>query len=262
MDAVTEVVLDRSHQADHLSRMVVLSLVAHAVLLTVVAIAPRLLPQSADVDPAHVMTISLAGGDTVIQGRNPISSKPVQEAVPDASKAKNDAPPALAKPDMVEPVPAKKPEPKTVAKDEPKKTEPQLHGRTPTQGPEVKQGAARVQTGQTAAIPFGGLATGGGPVGGAYTDTGDFCCPEYLTTMQRLIYGNWQQKQGQQGTNKVKFTIQRDGTLTDITIEDSAGPFLDLVSRRALEQTQRLPPLPAAFTQQRLIVHLSFEYKR
>src|SRR4030095_6228239 len=93
------------------------------------------------------------------------------------TKAVKYAPPARAKPDMVEPVPSKKPEPKTAAKPEPKKTEPQLHGRTPTQGAEVKQGSARVQTGQTAAVPFGGLATGGGPVGGAYTDTGDFCCP-------------------------------------------------------------------------------------
>jgi hypothetical protein len=121
---------------------------------------------------------------------------------------------------------------------------------------------ARIPPGQTSAVPFGGLATGGGPVGGAYTDTGDFCCPEYLQTMQRLIYGNWQQKQGQAGITKMKFTIQRDGTLADITVEESAGTFLDLASRRALEQTQRLPPLPSAFTAPRLIVHLSFEYKR
>jgi TonB family protein len=121
---------------------------------------------------------------------------------------------------------------------------------------------ARVQTGQTAAVPFGGLATGGGgPVGGAYTDFADFCCPEYLVTMQRAIYGNWQQKQGQPGISKVKFVIQRDGTITDIVIEQSAGPFLDLASRRALEQTRRLPPLPAPFTNPRLTVHLEFQYK-
>jgi TonB family protein len=126
----------------------------------------------------------------------------------------------------------------------------------------VRKGAARVETGQTAAIPFGGLATGGGPVGGAYTDYADFCCPEYLATMTRLVYGNWNQKQGQTGTNRVKFTIQRDGSITEIGIERSAGPFLDIASRRALEQTQRLPPLPAAFTLPRLIVHLDFQYKQ
>jgi TonB family protein len=261
MDAVTEVLLDRRQQADRLSQMVVVSLAAHIVVLAAVAVSPRLWPQTDDVDPAHVMTISLAGGNDVIQGRNPISNKAVQVAVPEPTKAMNAAPPALAKPEMVEPVPSKKPEPKTVAKPEPKKTEPQLHGRTPTQGAEVKQGSARVQTGQTAAVPFGGLATGGGPVGGAYTDTGDFCCPEYLMTMQRLIFGNWNQRQGQPGSSKMKFVIQRDGTITDIAVEQSGGPFLDLASRRALEQTQRLPPLPGAYTNPRLTVHLEFQYK-
>jgi TonB family protein len=262
MDAVTEVLLDRSHQADRLSQMVVLSLLAHALLIGAVTVSGRLFPQHADVDPSHTMTISLAGGSDVIQGRNPVSNKQIQEPVPDTVKPKNDAPPALAKPEMVEPVPAKKPEPKPIAKPEPAKTEPQLHGRTPTQGAEVKKGSARVETGQTAAIPFGGLATGGGPIGGAQTDFADFCCPEYLATLTRAVYGNWQAKQGQLGTNKVKFTVQRDGTITDISVEQSAGPFLDLASRRALEQTQRLPPLPAAFTPARLTVHLAFEYKR
>jgi len=262
MDAVTEVLLDRSQQTDRLTRLIVLSVAAHAALLAAVAVAPRLFPQTDEI-PAQVMTISLAGGDPVIQGRNPISAKPVQEVAPDATKVREDAPPAIARPEMVEPVPTKRPEPKTTAKPDPAKPEtPQLRGRTPTQGAEVKPGTARVATGQTAAIPFGGLATGGGPVGGAYTDFADFCCPEYLVTMQRAIYGNWLQKQGQAGTNRVKFTIQRDGSISDILVEETAGPFLDLASRRALEQTRRLPPLPSAFNQPRLVVHLYFEYKR
>jgi TonB family protein len=258
MDAVTEVLVDRSHQADRLSQMIVLSLLAHMVVLAAVTLSGRLFPDRVDVDPAHVMTISLAGGDTVIQGRNPISNKAVQQAVPETAKPRDDTPPASAKPEMVESVKT----PKPIKKEEPRKTEPQLRGRTPTQGAEVKAGAARVQTGQTAAIPFGGLSTGGGPVGGAQTDFADFCCPEYLQTLTRTIYGNWNQKQAQIGTNKVKFTIERDGTIRDIAVEQSAGPFLDLASRRALEQTERLPPLPAAFTPSRLTVHLSFEYKR
>jgi TonB family protein len=260
MDAVTEVLLDRSHQADRLSQMVVLSLVAHAMLISVVTLSGRLWPHRDAAENTHVMTISLAGGSDVIQGRNPISNKEIQQAVPETAKPKNDTPPAPAKPEMVENV--SKVQPKPITKPEPPKTTPQLSSRTPTQGAEVRKGAARVETGQTAAIPFGGLATGGGPVGGAYTDYADFCCPEYLATMTRLVYGNWNQKQGQTGTNRVKFTIQRDGSITEIGIERSAGPFLDIASRRALEQTQRLPPLPAAFTLPRLIVHLDFQYKQ
>ena len=40
-----------------------------------------------------------------------------------------------------------KPLPKPAAKPAPEKTQPQLHGRTPTTGPEVKRGTARVDTG-------------------------------------------------------------------------------------------------------------------
>src|SRR5262245_21025418 len=191
MDAVTEVLIDRRHQADRLSQMMVVSLLAHALLIAAVSIAPRLWPERAEIDASHVMTISLAGGEGPIQGRNPQAAKPVQEAVPDIVKPKNEAPPMLTKPEMIEPLKVPKPEPKATPKTEPRKTEPQLHGRTPTQGAQERQGTARRDTGQTAAIPFGGLATGGGPVGGAYTDYADFCCPEYLQTMTRSIYGNW-----------------------------------------------------------------------
>ena len=65
---------------------------------------------------------------------------------------------------MVEPIKTAKPQPKAAAKPEPKKDRPQLHGRKPTTGPEVKAGDARVET-SGAAIPFGGLATGGGGAG-------------------------------------------------------------------------------------------------
>lgn len=260
MDAVTEVLIDRSHQADRLSQMVVVSLIAHAVAVAIVTLAPKLWPDTTAVDQAHVMTISLAGPEGPIQGRNPESAKKVQEPVPDASKAKNDAPPALAKPEMVEPIKTPKPEPKTVAKPEPKKEVPQLHGRTPTQGAQVNDGSARVQTNATAAIPFGGLATGGGGGSSAYTDFADFCCPEYIQVMKQHVYANWRDHQGQAGLNRVKFVVHRDGTITDVTVEQSAGQFLDLSSTRALEQTKQLPPLPTAFRLDRLTVHLEFEY--
>src|SRR3954469_18772697 len=139
MDAVTEILLDRSHQADRLSQMMIVSLAAHAMLIAAVTLVPRFISPDVAPDAAHVMTISLAGAEGPIQGRNPVAPKAVQEAVADPSKAKNDAPPALAKPEMVEPV-AKKPEPPRTATPEPKKTDPQLHSRTPTQGAQVKQG--------------------------------------------------------------------------------------------------------------------------
>lgn len=162
---------------------------------------------------------------------------------------------------MVEPVKAAKPEPKAAARPEPKKEEPQLRGSKPTQGAEVKAGSAKVDT--QGAIPFGGgLATGGAGLPGAYTDYADFCCPEYLKTMSTLIYGNWQQKQGQDGSNVLTFTVRRDGTIVDVKVDQGSNQFLNLASQRALVVTRQLPPLPAAFTPDQLIVHLVFQYKR
>jgi TonB family protein len=260
LDAVTEILIDRSQQADRVARMMIVSLVAHAALISAIAFAPSRWG-STPVDNSHVMTISLGGAPGPQQGRNPISAKPVQDAVPETVKPKNEAPPALVKPEMIEPVKTAKPEPRTAAKPEPKKDVPQLHGSRPTQGAEVKAGTAKIET-HGAAIPFGGLATGGGGAGAAYTDYADFCCPEYLSTMVQMVQKNWQQNQGQDGTVKVKFTIQRDGTLTGIEVEQQSAQFLNLAAQRAVMATKQLPPLPAAFTGDRLTVHLVFQFKR
>ena len=259
MDAVTEILLDRSRQADKIGRIVILSIVAHAAIVTAIALLPRQWATPRDTGP--VMTISLGGAPGPVQGRNPISAKPVQEAVPETVKPKNDAPPALTKPEMIEPVKMARPEAKAPAKPEPKKDVPQLHGRTPTQGTEVKAGSAKVET-HGAAIPFGGLATGGGGAGQAYTDYANFCCPEYIQTVTGLIQRNWNSKQQQDGTSAVKFTIRRDGTIVDIIVEQGANEILNRASQRAVLATQRVPPLPSAFTPETLILHIVFQYQR
>src|SRR5947207_14725539 len=61
-----------------------------------------------------------------------------------------------------------------------------------------------------------GLSSGGGPGSGSTLDVADFCCPEYLATMMLMIKRAWNPNQGSAGQAIVKFTIQRDGRLTDI----------------------------------------------
>jgi TonB family protein len=261
MDAVTQILIDRSREADKISRMVVLSLIAHAMLIAAVAFLPAGWGSSVKEDKPSTMVISLGGAPGPKQGMTAISEKPVQEAAPNAPKLNEQAPPALTKPEMVEPLKNARSQPKAVAKIEPKRNERQLHGRTPTTGPEVKQGAGRVETGGQK-TPFGGLATGGGGAGAAYTDFANFCCPDYLQTMVQVVQRNWQQQQGVDGTVVVKCTIQRNGLLTDIEIEKQSIPFLNLAAQRAVVATRQLPPLPAAFTGDQLTVHLVFQFKR
>ena len=259
MDAVTQVLLDRARDAQNISRMVVVSLLLHGALVTAIVVLPHVLERAPE--PKSVMMITLGGAPGPYQGRMPVADKPVQQVAPDTSKPKQDTPPALPKPEMVEAVKNAKQLPKATAKSEPKKDTAQLHGRTPTQGAEVKPGMARVET-HGAAIPFGGLATGGGGAGGAYTDIKDFCCPDYLLAVAEQIRRNWQQKQGQDGSAVVAFTIHRDGMITNVAAEQGANPVLTIASERAIVATQHVAPLPPAYTNDHLTVHLAFQYQR
>jgi outer membrane biosynthesis protein TonB len=206
------------------------------------------------------MTIMLGGAEGPEQGRNPMDARKVQEAVPEGKKP-IDTPPAPTKPEMVEPM-KNAPVVKGTTKPEPPKITPQLQGRKPSQGAEVNKGSARIETNSTAQNPVPGLATGGGGTGGAYTDYADFCCPEYLKQVVSLIKRNWNQRQGQAGTNTAKFTIQRDGTIANVAIHEGNNQLLNLASQRALQVTRSVPPLPAAFTPPQLTVYLIFEYQR
>jgi TonB family protein len=81
--------------------------------------------------------------------------------------------------------------------------------------------------------------------------------------MVDLIRRNWNPNQGASGQVQVKFTVRRDGTVTDIEIEKSSNiSLLDLESQRALVKTKALPPLPREFTENTLTVHLNFDYHR
>jgi TonB family protein len=157
---------------------------------------------------------------------------------------------------MTVPAPNARRRPSTPARQAPD----EARGRTPTRGEEVRPGSAVAETGGKG--QGFGLSTGGGGTGG-YLDVGNFCCPEYLSTMLELVQRNWSSKQEVAGETLVKFTIQRDGRMTGIEVEKSSGyAALDLTAQRALLLTRQLPPLPAAFTENQLTVHMSFQYQR
>jgi len=81
--------------------------------------------------------------------------------------------------------------------------------------------------------------------------------------MLQVVQKNWNAKQQVGGEALIKFRIQRDGRVTDIELERSSGyAALDLTAQRALFMTQRLPALPAAFSENQLTVHLRFQYQR
>jgi protein TonB len=107
------------------------------------------------------------------------------------------------------------------------------------------------------------LSTGGGGGIGGRLDVGNFCCPDYLETMMARIQRNWDSNQRVSGIVTIKFTIQRNGMITNVELERGSGyPGLDLTAQRALLNTRQLPELPAAYPNAALTVHLNFNYQR
>ena len=252
VDAVSPILLERARPADGLRQMVLISLAAHGIAAIGILLMPT--PSAQDDPLKNVMTISLSsapgphnGGMTTIGGKAaevaPLQSKPNPAAV--LSKA----------PEMVLPTKEIKAPPRPATK-----SATDAKSRAVPTAKEARQGDARVDTG--AKSQAFGLTTGGGGTNG-HLDVSNFCCPDYLSQMIELIQRNWSAKQSVAGQTMMKFTIQRDGRLTDMQLEQSSGYFaLDQTAQRALLLTRQLPPLPAQFPEPSLTVHLNFQYER
>jgi protein TonB len=254
MNEVTEIIVARAQQHDALKTMVVWSVAAHIVLIAAFLFAP---PSQNDDAQRVVMTISLGGapgpqtgGLTQIGGRA-VQAPPPQEPVRRAESAPAPTRPAMTLPD---------PKARIKTVPNPKQSPADATSRTLSTGEQPRDGNTRAETG--AKGQGFGLSSGGGGGDSMTLDVSNFCCPEYLAQMRDLITRNWQQNQGIVGSTVMKFTIQRDGSVLQPAVERSSGfVALDTAAQRALLLT-KLGPLPAAFPNPTLTVHLRFDYQR
>jgi protein TonB len=262
---VTDVLRDRMQEPRGLPLTAAVSLFLHAAFAAALVFGSMWwLPHTVE-DPKPVMTISLGGAGTGPQagGLTSIGARPVQTTEPAPTREALRAP-AAAVPEMTVPI-AKTPAAKA-AKAPPKPAEvaappPDARGKTLARGDELRSGTAVAETG--ARGQGFGLSTGGAAGAGATLDVADFCCPEYVLLLNDKILGNWNQRAEVAGLVVIKFTIQRDGTLTMVSVEQGSGyAALDLNARRAVEITRQLTPLPPAYPNPTLTVHLKFPYQR
>ena len=259
---VTDVLRDRMHEPAGLRRMVTVSIAVHAVLVGFVLFGPgRWIGREAEA-PRTVMTITLGGASgPQTGGTTAIGGRPIQTQTPPEEPKQREAirPPAPKTPAMTLPRPGARPvraAPVTGVKQAPD----DARGRTPTRGAEVSPGSAVAQTG--ARGQGFGLSSGGAGTGSSL-DVADFCCPDFIVVMTDLIRRNWNPIVEVSGQTIIKFTIQRDGRITDAALERSSGyTALDLNAQRAVMITRQLPPLPSAFPNPTLTVHLNFQYQR
>lgn len=96
-------------------------------------------------------------------------------------------------------------------------------------------------------------------------DTDDFPFAPYINRVRRKIASNWRVPEGSQGVDRfcrVYFRIQRDGRVSDVTVEESSGLFMfDQAAQRSVLESAPLPPLPREYRDAYLGVHFSFAYK-
>jgi TonB family protein len=186
----------------------------------------------------------------------PLSAKPVQAIAPktELPKPTRPTPPAAKTPEMVESI--AKP---TAAKPVQKQASTSTKVTPPSTGDTVRPGQSKVETGSTS--NEGGLSTGG--TGASNQGQVNFCDPQYLGQMVSLIYENWRRETNVAAKPIIRFVIQRNGTLTDITVRQSSGYYaLDNAAQRAVILTRAIPPLPACYPHPDYAMNLTFEYIR
>ena len=255
MDAVSEVLQARSQTADGLNSMLGASAAAHLVLLLLFVFLPAAWFGAEHKEPETIMQISLGGPvGPDVAGLNVAGARPIQQVTESPKSVEPVRPPAAKTPEMVLPTkaPPRKTTPNKVEAKDPRSTR-------PTKGAEVVKGSSVAET--SARGQGFGLSSGMGGEGG-YLEVGNFCCPEYLATMRSAIMSNWNSRQGAAGRTHMRFVIQRDVRIADISVQRSSGvQVLDYYAQRALMLT-KLPPLPAGYDQPVLAVHLYFDYQR
>ncbi|HXD75361.1 MAG TPA: energy transducer TonB [Vicinamibacterales bacterium] len=259
---LSDVLRERMQEPGGLTATALVSLLAHAAVGAAVIFGPlRSMTRSIE-DKRPVMTITLGGAGTgpSAGGMTSIGARAVQTTEP-ATKPEAVRAPAAKAPEMTIPLAKTPPKPAKAPAKQPDVAPltQEARGSTLARGDELRNGSA---VGVTGARGQGfGLSTGGGPIGASLDITGDFCCPQYLGLMNDKILANWNRQTEVHGDVVVKLTIQRDGRLTDVSVERSSNyQALDLNARRAVEVTRQLTPLPPEYTNPTLIVHLTFKY--
>lgn len=187
-------------------------------------------------------------------------------AAPRAATKPAQAKPVEAPPVIEEPKPPRIEEPKQIVAEAPKNVEKNTvplspFGKSPKKGSETPP-AKQIETpppalpgvpGTTTDVPVGGSGVTG-------LEGGDFPYTLYIQGMQRRIGANWFRPEMTGGAATViYFRIQRNGTISEATIETSSGNgTFDRAALSAVRSSNPLTPLPFAYSGTYLGVHLTF----
>ena len=227
------------------------SLVIHAGLVLALFLARNWTPEK---PKPMVITLGGSAGPRTT-GMSNLGGRTVEEVTPPPRRLEPVKPPPPKQ--ETAPVATRTPPPSRMVTDTPKPES--VTTRPPVTGRQVQQGPATAET--NAQGQGSGLASGGGGAGAELTDLKNFPA-WYIEQMRTLVDQTWtpRKRQSARGTNIIRFTVLRDGTIIGIDTQQSSGiPMLDRASRAAVAET-KLPPLPGEYKGQTLRVQITFPY--
>jgi TonB family protein len=95
-------------------------------------------------------------------------------------------------------------------------------------------------------------------------DGGDFPYDAFVARMRQKIAAAWQVPAGSEGSERlavVYFRVHRDGSVSQVAVENRSGLFLfDQSCQRAVLRAAPLPPLPREYVGDYVGVHFTFKY--
>ena len=250
-EAVSDILEIRAVPETGFSRAVTGSIVVHLVGVMALFFAHQYVVSHRPPQP-NLMTITL-GGSTGPRstGMTAASARPVDQVEP---QPKHEPVKTASSQSSVMTLPVKsEPKPPPVDRTLPITSMP----KPPTTGAQVRQGTSLAETGST--TEGKGLTVGGSGGSAATLEVKDFCCPEYIQTLLQRIENKWDKNVPGRGFTVLKFTVHRDGSISDISTDATTNDFFENQSRSALMQA-RLPPLPPEFKDDHLVIHLRFPY--
>lgn len=270
----------RRHGRNAEARSLLAALALHGLLLAVVLLAPRLKspPPPMEFVPVQIIPAQALGVRRPAPPRRKTPPAPAAETPAPTPEIPPEPEPEAAppKPEPADDVPVlpdpdsdkkKKPDPKPTPARRPEASRP-----TPDRGETAREGSGKAEEGVSGTAPGetgDQLGRRGGPRGNPLgttafgsevgsLDNPDFTYGYYLDRLLSLIDAQWQRPAMGGGVKAVIFfRIGRDGSMTDLQVEQSSGynPF-DLAALRAVQNAAPFPPLPRAYKHQDLGVHL------
>jgi len=251
----------------------------HGLLLALVLLLPRMQspPPPLEFVPVQIIPAQALGVRRPAPPRQRTPPAPApetpapEEPAPAAAPPEPEPEPEPEVPSLPDPESTrKKPEepkprpPQPTERNSAKSAKPEETSRTTTPGSsqEGPSGTAPGETGDQLGRRGGprgnplGTTAFGSEVGGL--DNPDFTYGYYLDRMLSLIDAQWARPAMGSGVKAVIFfRIHRDGSMTDLRVEQSSGyNSFDLAALRAVQNAAPFPPLPRAYRHEDLGVNL------